>query len=62
VEPLGKDTLLYFSTGGERPFVAVCEGLAMASVRNGEEVGISVDPARLYLFDEKGVRLRPGGA
>ena len=30
VEPLGKDTLLYFDDGSERAFVAVSEGFAMA--------------------------------
>lgn len=59
VEPLGKDTLLYFATGGEKPLVAICEGLAMARVRSGEEIGVSVDPERFYLFDEAGARVRP---
>ena len=30
VEPLGRDTLLYFDVGTERAFVAVSEGLDMA--------------------------------
>ncbi len=39
VEPLGKDTLLYFDAGTERAFVAVSEGLRMADVRIGEQRG-----------------------
>ena len=35
VEPLGKDTLLYFDDGTERAFVAVSEGLAMAGLEAG---------------------------
>src|SRR5882672_2772582 len=38
VEPLGKDTLLYFDDGTERAFVAVSEGLDMAGVKTGARV------------------------
>ena len=40
VEPLGKDTLLYFDAGTERAFVAVSEGLAMADVKVGAHVAL----------------------
>ena len=50
VEPLGKDTLLYFDDGTERAFIAVSEGLAMAEVKSGARVALSFDPRRLYLF------------
>ena len=33
VEPLGKDTLLYFNDGTERAFVAVSEGLRLAVLK-----------------------------
>src|SRR5262249_24419657 len=36
VEPLGKDTLLYFDLGADRPFIAVSEGLSMADMEAGE--------------------------
>jgi lactose/L-arabinose transport system ATP-binding protein len=57
VEPLGKDTLLYFDDGTPRAFIAVSEGLEMAEVKPGEPVALSFDPARLFLFGEDGKRL-----
>jgi multiple sugar transport system ATP-binding protein len=59
VEPLGKDTLLYFDDGTERAFIAVDEGLAMAEVRSGSRVALSLDPCRLYLFGADGRRIEP---
>ena len=58
VEPLGKDTLLYFDDGTPRAFIAVSEGLAMAEVSPGAKVALSFDPERLYLFGEDGRRVR----
>ena len=57
VEPLGRDTLLYFDAGAERPFVAVSEGLAMADVAIGARVALTFDPRRLYLFGADGKRI-----
>ena len=57
VEPLGKDTLLYFDTGGERAFVAVTEGLTMADVQAGTRGALSLDQNRLHLFDASGRRI-----
>jgi ABC-type sugar transport system ATPase subunit len=57
VEPLGKDTLLYFDDGSERAFVAVSEGLAMADVRSGARIALTFDPRRLYLFGTDGGRI-----
>jgi multiple sugar transport system ATP-binding protein len=57
VEPLGKDTLLYFDDGSERAFVAVSEGLAMADVRSGARIALTFDPRRLYLFGTDGRRI-----
>ena len=54
VEPLGKDTLLYFDAGTERAFVAVSEGLDMADVKVGARIALSFDPRRLYLFGADG--------
>jgi ABC-type sugar transport system ATPase subunit len=59
VEPLGRDTLLYFDAGTERAFVAVSEGLDMAEVKVGARMALSLDPRRLYLFDADGRRLVP---
>ena len=59
VEPLGRDTLLYFDAGTERAFVAVSEGLDMADVKVGARMALSLDPRRLYLFDADGRRLAP---
>jgi ABC-type sugar transport system ATPase subunit len=58
VEPLGKDTLLYFDRGAERPLIAVVEGTR--SYREGDSLGVSVDPGRLYLFGQDGKRIRGG--
>jgi multiple sugar transport system ATP-binding protein len=58
VEPLGKDTLLYFEDGSERAFVAVSEGLEMAEVKAGTLVSLTFNPSRLYLFATDGKRLR----
>jgi ABC-type sugar transport system ATPase subunit len=58
VEPLGKDTLLYFDDASERAFVAVTEGLAMAEeLKAGARVSLDLDPRRLYLFDANGRRI-----
>jgi ABC-type sugar transport system ATPase subunit len=57
VEPLGRDTLLYFDAGTERAFVAVSEGLDMAAVKVGARMALSLDPRRLYLFGADGRRV-----
>ena len=57
VEPLGKDTLLYFDDGSERAFVAVTEGLSMADVEVGARLGLTLAPERLHLFGADGQRV-----
>jgi ABC-type sugar transport system ATPase subunit len=57
VEPLGKDTLLYFDDGTPRAFVAISEGLEMAEVAPGARIALSFDPARMYLFGPDGRRV-----
>jgi ABC-type sugar transport system ATPase subunit len=57
VEPLGKDTLLYFEADTERPFVAVTEGFGMAHINVGERVQLSLDPRRIQLFDAEDRRI-----
>ncbi len=57
VEPLGKDTLLYFDGGGDRPLVAASEGLDMAAIKVGAPIALSFDPQRLYLFGPDGKRI-----
>ncbi len=57
VEPLGKDTLLYFDSGTERAFVAVSEGLGMAEIKAGERIALSLDRRRMHLFDGEGRRI-----
>jgi ABC-type sugar transport system ATPase subunit len=56
VEPLGKDTLLYFDHGGDKPLIAVVEGTR--ACETGACLGLTFDPQRLYLFDADGKRLR----
>lgn len=60
VEPLGKDTLLYFDAGVERSFVAVSEGLSMAEIQVGAKVPLFLDSRRIHLFGADGRRI--GGA
>jgi ABC-type sugar transport system ATPase subunit len=62
VEPLGKDTLLYFDIGAERPFVVITEGLAMAEMEAGERVGLTLTRDRLFLFGPDGRRIARGSA
>ncbi len=57
VEPLGKDTLLYFDATGDRAFVAVSEGLRMADVAVGERLALTLNDERLHLFEADGRRL-----
>ncbi|MGH6726322.1 MAG: ABC transporter ATP-binding protein [Pseudolabrys sp.] len=57
VEPLGKDTLLYFDVGTERAFVAVTEGLGMAHIDAGERIALTMDQRHIYLFDVEGRRI-----
>jgi ABC-type sugar transport system ATPase subunit len=59
VEPLGKDTLLYFDAGTERALVAVSEGLAMAEIKAGERIALTLDQRRIQLFDADGRRIDP---
>jgi ABC-type sugar transport system ATPase subunit len=57
VEPLGRDTLLYFDASADRPFVAVSEGLDMADLGVGVRVALKFDQQRLYLFGADGKRI-----
>ncbi len=56
VEPLGKDTLLYFETGADRPFVAVVEGTQ--AVNRHEQVQVGFPDDAIFLFDASGDRIR----
>jgi ABC-type sugar transport system ATPase subunit len=57
VEPLGKDTLLYFDIDTERPFIAVSAGLDMAELEAGEPVGLMLTRESLFLFAPNGRRV-----
>jgi ABC-type sugar transport system ATPase subunit len=57
VEPLGKDTLLYFNDGTDRAFVVVAEGLAMAELAPGTRVGLTFASDRIFLFSNDGRRI-----
>ncbi|MBN8921258.1 MAG: ABC transporter ATP-binding protein, partial [Rhizobiales bacterium] len=59
VEPLGKDTLLYFEDGTDRAFVAVTEGLEQAEMRSGTPVALQFDINRTFLFGGDGRRIGP---
>jgi lactose/L-arabinose transport system ATP-binding protein len=60
IEPLGKDTLLYFDIGAERPLIAVSEGLAMAEMEAGDRVALTLTRDRLFLFATDGRRIGRG--
>lgn len=62
IEPMGKETLLYFDVGTERPFVAVVEGLAMAEMKSGVPLGLHLPPDKMYLFASDGQRLAADAA
>ena len=57
IEPLGKDTLLYFDDGSARAFVAVSEGLALAGLKSGAPIALTLSPDRIYLFGADGRRI-----
>jgi lactose/L-arabinose transport system ATP-binding protein len=57
IEPLGKDTLLYFDDGSPRAFVAVSEGLGLAGLRSGAPLGLTLPPDHIYLFGQNGRRI-----
>ena len=57
VEPLGKDTLLYFDVGMERPFVTVSEGIAMAELDSGARLGLTMARDKIFLFGSHGQRV-----
>lgn len=57
VEPLGKDTLLYFELGTERPFVTVSEGIAMAELESGARLGLTLVRDQICLFAPDGRRV-----
>ncbi|MBX6425385.1 MAG: ABC transporter ATP-binding protein [Variibacter sp.] len=59
IEPLGKDTLIYFDDGTERAFVAVTEGLGKAALKVGTPVSLAFDPRHIYLFGSDGRRIDP---
>jgi hypothetical protein len=60
VEPLGKDTLLYFDIGAERPLIAVSEGLAMAEMKVGDQLALTLLRECIFLFGADGRRLARG--
>jgi lactose/L-arabinose transport system ATP-binding protein len=57
IEPLGKDTLLYFDIGAERPLIVVSEGLAMAEMAAGDRIALTLTRDRLFLFAADGGRI-----
>lgn len=57
VEPMGKDTLLYFKAGAERPFIVIIEGLVTNDFKSGQSVGLDFPDDKVCLFNEHGQRL-----
>jgi ABC-type sugar transport system ATPase subunit len=61
IEPMGKETLLYFESGSERPFVVVSEGLGMARKRESGQLGLTLPAEHMYFFGADGRRMRTTG-
>jgi ABC-type sugar transport system ATPase subunit len=57
VEPLGKDTLLYFDHGAEQPTIAIVDG-SDGGHQAGNRMGLTIPSSALYLFDSDGRRVR----
>src|SRR6516162_4538350 len=57
VEPLGRDTLIYFDAACQRAFIAVSEGLGRTDIPIGAALALSLAPDRVYLFDADGRRM-----
>jgi len=57
VEPLGRDTLIYFDAAGQRAFIAVSEALGRRDIRIGAAMPLSFAPDSVYLFDADGRRM-----
>ena len=57
VEPLGRDTLIYFDAACQRAFIAVSEGLSRTDIPIGAPMALSFAPDRVYLFDGEGRRM-----
>ena len=55
VEPLGKDTLLYFETDAERELIAIVD--SNSSFRAGDTVHLEFAPEHIFLFDSDGKRI-----
>jgi ABC-type sugar transport system ATPase subunit len=62
VEPLGKDTLLYFNDATERAFIAITEGLALARAKPGADCGLSLAADKMFLFAPDGRRINGQGS
>jgi multiple sugar transport system ATP-binding protein len=58
VEPLGKDTLLYFDDATERAFIAVSEGLSLAGLKPGARLALTLAGDQIFLFTPDGRRIR----
>jgi ABC-type sugar transport system ATPase subunit len=57
IEPLGRDTLIYFDAAGQRAFIAVSEGLSRTDIPIGAPMTLSFAADRVYLFDADGRRM-----
>ena len=57
IEPLGKDTLLYFDVDHERPLVAIVEGVQYHDLKVQQKVGVSFPGEAVFLFGADGRRV-----
>ncbi|MFC1665063.1 ABC transporter ATP-binding protein [Pseudomonadota bacterium] len=62
IEPLGKDTLIYFDIEHKRPLVAIIEGLQIQEHRVRSSVGVTFPEDNIYLFAADGRRIDADGS
>ena len=62
IEPLGKDTLIYFDIEHERPLVVIVEGLQMQNFSVRSTVGLTFPADNIYLFAPDGRRIDGHGS
>ena len=62
IEPLGKDTLIYFDIEHDRPLVAIVEGIHIQNYKVRTSVGVTFPAKSIYLFAEDGQRINGDGS
>jgi len=56
VEPMGKETLVYISYGGERDLIAITD--SNTGIKSHTEIGVELSQSNILLFAADGTRIR----